>query len=232
MKIIKKEENKGFKDTFNFHMLENINLYGKYEVPYIPKYDGPIPKKIISYIKTTAHPNEYFMHFYLYDYRFDGKNGVWYGCQKDSAKIKSLLEKLKKYCGVISTDFSIYVDLPLAAQIWNIYRDRVMCMWLRKHGLNVIFNLRWGDFRTYDLVFSGIEKHGIIAVGSHGLIKHPENRQIFMDGFKEMIKRIEPSHLIIYGPCTSEMEQICKKHSIQVTQFDSEQTEARKEKKL
>ena len=121
--------------------------------------------------------------------------------------------------GVISPDYSVYVDLPFAHQIWNIYRDRLTCVWLRSKGLNVIFNLRWGDYRTYKYVFSGIEKHSTIAVGSHGLIKHPENRSIFMNGFKEMIKRVEPTTLVIYGPYTDEMENLCNENGISVVHF-------------
>jgi len=228
--IKKKTQCKGFKDTFNFFMVEKCTLVGKYEIPYIKKYNGPLPNQLINYLRHPNNPNDYFLHFYLFDYAFDGRNGVWYGCQKDSAHFNSFINRIGKYKGIISTDFSVYVDLPFAAQIWNIYRDRVMCAYLRSLGLNVIFNLRWGDYRTFDFVFYGIEKHSAIAIGSHGLIKHPENRQIFMDGFKEMIRRIEPSYLIIYGPLTEEMNKLCKIHNIKVKQFDSEQTEARRKK--
>jgi len=234
MKRIQKKNkpNKGFKDTFNFFMIENLKLIGEMELPYIPMYDGPIPEKIVNVLRNIKNSNQYFVHHYLYDYSFDGRNGIWYGCQEDSKRINSFINKYKKYKGIISPDFSVYVDLPVAAQIWNIYRDRVTCMWLRKQGLKVIFNVRWGDYRTYDIVFYGIEKHSTVAVGSHGLIKHPENRQIFLDGFIQMIKRIEPSCIIVYGPCLNEMRIACEEHAIKIIQFDSEQTEARKEKNL
>ena len=160
---------------------------------------------------------------------FDGKNGIWYGCQQNSVKKESFLRKIEKYDGIISPDYSIYVDLPLSAQIWNIYRDRVIYAWLYELGYKVIFNLRWGDYRTYNIVFNGIEKHGTVAIGSHGLIKNPENRQIFMDGFKEMIKRIEPKEIILYGPYTNEMKNLCENNGIKVAHFESEQTASRKE---
>ena len=149
---------------------------------------------------------------------------------EDSVREKSYLNKVKKYAGIISPDYSVYVDLPFAHQIWNIYRDRVTCMWLRSLGLNVIFNIRWGDYRTYKIVFYGVEKHSVLAVGSHGLIKHPENRAIFMNGFKEMIRRLEPEALIIYGPYTDEMKIICETNNVKVVHFEAEQVEARKEK--
>ena len=102
------------------------------------------------------------------------------------------------------------------------------------HGymnLDIKLFLIWdgGDYRTYNIVFNGIEKHGTVAIGSHGLIKNPENRQIFMDGFKEMIKRIEPKEIILYGPYTNEMKNLCENNGIKVAHFESEQTASRKE---
>ncbi|MCR4661283.1 MAG: DUF4417 domain-containing protein [Clostridia bacterium] len=228
-KILKKETSaRGFKDTFNIHRVKDLKLVGDLEIPYISKYVGPIPKKIINVLRHPSNPELYFVHHYLFDYTFDGRNGFWYGCMEDSIREKAYLCKMKQYQGIISPDYSIYIDLPFAHQIWNIYRDRVTCMWLRSLGLNVVFNVRWGDYRTYKIVFQGIEKHSVLAVGSHGLIKHPENRTIFMSGFKEMIRRLEPSTLIIYGPYTNEMREQCEKNNVQVVHFVAEQVEARK----
>ena len=231
-KIPKKDRTaNGFKDTFNIHRIKNLNLIGDLEIPYIPKYIGPVPEKIVNVLRNPSHPEQFFVHHYLFDYSFDGRNGLWYGCLEDSVREKAYINKMKQYKGIISPDYSVYVDLPFAHQIWNIYRDRVGCMWLRSLGLNVIFNLRWGDYRTYKIVFHGIEKHSVIAIGSHGLIKHPENKLIFMNGFKEMIRRVEPSKLVIYGPFTEEMRGLCDKSNIDVVHFESEQSEARKEKR-
>ncbi len=219
---------KGFRDTFYFRRLNKLEFCTNMELPDIKRYIGPKPKKAINILRNPSHPEEYFVHHYLYDYTFDGRNGVWYGCIEDSIKEKAYLHRMRKYMGVISPDYSVYIDLPFAHQIWNIYRDRVTCEWLRSLGLNVIFNLRWGDYRTYKYVFTGIEKHSVIAVGSHGLIKHPENRTIFMNGFREMVRRVEPSTLVIYGPYTLEMQNICTKFNIEVIHFDCEQIEGRK----
>lgn len=222
---------KGFRDTFNISRVKNLKLITDMEFAYIHAYKGPIPKKVINILRNPSHPENYFVHHYLYDYTFDGRNGVWYGCIESSVKEKSYIKKMSKYKGIISPDYSVYIDLPFAHQIWNIYRDRLTCEWLRSLGLNVIFNLRWGDYRTYKYVFTGIEKHSVLAIGSHGLIKHPENRTIFMNGFREMIRRLEPSDLVIYGPYTHEMKELCEENGVKVVHFDCEQIEARKETK-
>ena len=36
------------------------------------------------------------------------------------------LEKIKRFKGVISPDFSIYRNMPLAMQIWNNYKGRTL----------------------------------------------------------------------------------------------------------
>jgi hypothetical protein len=56
----------------------------------------------------------------------------------------SYIEILKQYQGFISPDCSIYRDMPLAAQIVNIYRNRAIGYCFQKHGVYVIPCVRWG----------------------------------------------------------------------------------------
>lgn len=228
MKIKKVKPAKGFKDVFNLHMVEDARLVGNLEMPYISKYNGPLPTKITNCNAPKLDADKYFIHFYLFDYYFDNKNGLWYGSQRDSSSVNKFLEKLNAYEGVIAPDYSIYTDMPLIMQLWNIYRVRAIHAWLTSLGYNCIFNIRWGDYRTYDVAFFGIEKHSTLSVGSHGLIKNILQRHTFMTGFVEMIKRVEPANLVIYGPYTEEMKTICDQYSVNVIHFDSEQTESRK----
>lgn len=219
---------KGLKDVFNLFMIKDCRLVGNLEIPYIEKYNGPLPTKITNYNAKKANLKKYFVHFYLYDYCFDGKNGLWNGSCFSMKKTERIYKKLGEFQGIITPDYSVYVDMPLIMQYWNIYRARVIYYWLRKQGFTCIFNIRWGDYRTYDIAFFGIEKNSTLAIGSHGLIKNKIQRSIFMDGFVEMIKRLEPLNLIIYGPYTKEMKSLCATNNINVVNFDSEQTEARK----
>lgn len=228
MKISEVKTAKGFKDTFNLYMIEKARLVGDLEMPYIKKYDGPIPTKIVNCVTHKLHADEYFIHFYMFDYYFDNKNSLWYGSQRESSAVDKIITRLKQYQGVIAPDYSIYTDMPLIMQYWNIYRVRTIHVWLESLGIKSIFNIRWGDYRTYDVAFFGIEKHSTLAVGSHGLIKNVLQRHTFMTGFVEMVKRLEPDNLIIYGPYTEEMKSICEINHVNVIHFDSEQVEARK----
>ena len=50
---------------------------------------------------------------------------------------------LKKYQGFIAPDCSVYRDMPLAAQITNIYRSRAIGYYFQKHGVYVAPCVRW-----------------------------------------------------------------------------------------
>ena len=49
---------------------------------------------------------------------------------------------------------------------------------------------------TYDVVFGGVEKGSIVVISTLGC---QNNAEVFLEGFNEMKKRIEPSLIIVYG---------------------------------
>lgn len=89
--------------------------------------------------------------------------------------------------------------MPLALQIESVYRSRALGHWWQRNGLKIIPNVRWGDERTYEFAFDGIQQGGTVAVGSLGGLKNMENRRYFLQGFDEMLKRLCPDTVILYG---------------------------------
>ena len=75
----------------------------------------------------------------------------------------------------------------MVMQLWNIYRSRAIGFWLQVNGVKVIPNLRFGDRRTYRICCDGIEKHCVIAVGSHGNLKLVQGREIFLKGLDVVV---------------------------------------------
>ena len=59
------------------------------------------------------------------DYRFER---IW-------RNPRQYLNVLKRYNGVILPDFSLYRDMPLVMQLWNIYRSRAIGFWLQLNGI-------------------------------------------------------------------------------------------------
>lgn len=60
----------------------------------------------------------------------------------------------------------------------------------------MIPTVTWADERTYDICFNYIEKGSIVAISTVGIIR---NKELFLKGFNEMIKRIKPSLILVRG---------------------------------
>lgn len=86
---------------------------------------------------------------YIYNYDNDEDDFLFERIWRNPRKY---LEVLQRYEGVILPDFSLYRDMPLVMQLWNIYRSRAIGHWLQMNGVTVIPNIRYGDRRTYRAV--------------------------------------------------------------------------------
>ncbi|HFC12804.1 MAG TPA: DUF4417 domain-containing protein, partial [Anaerolineae bacterium] len=107
-----------------------------------------LPKTLVAY-GYRARPQEPLdspcTHFFLDDYRFEI---VW-------RKPRQGLQSVSKYPFVLTPDFSLYRDWPLAAQLWNVYRNRYCGAYWQRHGLSVIPTVSWSSAESYPFCFSG-----------------------------------------------------------------------------
>ncbi|MBQ8708582.1 MAG: DUF4417 domain-containing protein [Succinivibrionaceae bacterium] len=160
---------KACKDVFNAFLVSLATYDGPFEIPRImPTYD--IPLKLIAFSKALSSKDyNQCVHFYEDDYLFIR---IWRNPRR-------YLKVLKRFSAVILPDFSLYRDMPLIMQIWNIYRSRAIGHWLQLNGVKVIPNIRYGDRRTFKICCYGIEKHCVIAVGSHGNMRNIVDREFF-----------------------------------------------------
>ena len=106
---------------------------------------------------------------------------------------------LRKFDCVLSPDFSLYLNMPMAVKIWNVYRSRAIGSFWQSQGLNVIPTLQWADPATYDFCFSGIGKGGMVAVSTLGTAKGRMSKYLWKAGMGEAIKKLRPHTIIIYG---------------------------------
>lgn len=53
------------------------------------------------------------------------------------------VEKLKQYYCLLSPDYSLYTDMPLALQIKNTFKNRWCGAYWQSLGLNVIPTIEW-----------------------------------------------------------------------------------------
>ncbi|OXS29950.1 MAG: hypothetical protein BCS36_04065 [Desulfovibrio sp. MES5] len=139
-----------------------------------------------AYSKAT---DKNWLHFYTHDHIFEC---VW-------NNPKRYLPVFKRIAGVITPDFSIYREMPLAMQIWNTYRNRALAFWLQREGVPIIPNIRWGDERTYASAFEGLPKGGTVAVSTNGLLRNKLDREYFKQGLAVMIETLQPRTVVNYS---------------------------------
>lgn len=163
-----------------------------YRMPLIQKQTHNV-KKLIPFART---PHNGYTHFFLDDYQFER---VW-------NKPKKYLEKLKQYEGVLSPDFSLYTDYPIAVQIWNTYRNRWLGRYWQTQGMKVIPTAVWSTKDSYEFCFNGIEEESIVAVSSVGVLNDKNAVKLFKKGYKQLLDLINPEHIIFYGQWKDELE--------------------------
>ncbi|MDO4939250.1 MAG: DUF4417 domain-containing protein [Lachnospiraceae bacterium] len=212
-------QRKGCKDVFNAFLVTVAKYAGLFEFPMILA-TYKIPNRLIAFSKAISCKDfNQWVHFYEDDQLFER---LW-------NNPKRYLDILKKYNGVILPDFSLYRDMPFAMQIWNIYRSRAIGHWLQINGVNVIPNIRYGDRRTYRICCDGISKNCIIAVGTHGTLKHAADREIFSEGLDIVIRRLEPSAIVVYGTAPDCIFKQYKDAGIKIVKFCSEYATSHRE---
>jgi len=200
------------KDVFNAFMVSDAEYAGKYEFPVLfPTYQ--VPNRLIAFSK-AIHTYDYdqWIHFYEDDVSFER---IWRNPRK-------YLSILKKFNGVILPDFSLYRDMPLSMQIWNIYRSRAIGHWLQREGVNIVVNIRYGDERTYQISCDGVPKDCVISLGTHGTMKNRVDRHYMLHGLDAVVERLHPSDIVIYGTAPDKFFRKYLESGIRIHQFDSE----------
>ena len=202
----------GCKDVFHAFMVQSASYEGKIEIPCIAP-EAKVPAKLISFSKAIGGSDfDAWVHFYEDDASFER---IW-------NKPLKYLPILKRYQGVIAPDFSLYRDMPLAMQQWNVYRSHAVAVWLQNEGIPVIANVRWGDERTYATCCLGVPKNATIAIGSHGCIKLKTEREHFLRGLEHVVHTLKPKTIVVYGTAPDSVFRRYRDAGIGILQFDSE----------
>ena len=103
-------------DGLNPELLRNARFAGVYEMPVIEKPNKMIvPKALIPFSqRKKSKDKSEFIHFYENDREF---RDLLYATAE-------YIDELREFPGVIAPDCSLYRDMPLIAQMTNIYMNR------------------------------------------------------------------------------------------------------------
>ena len=140
------------------------------------------------------------VHFFIDDYLFQRTwNDPW-----------RYAHLLSGYQAVMTPDFSMFTDYPVAVQLYNHWRKHQLGAYWQSLGLTVIPSICWSDHDSYAWCFDGGPVGGTVAVSSVGTQKNPLARTLFLDGYAEMMRRLQPEKIIFFGDvpneCTGRIE--------------------------
>lgn len=113
------------------------------------------------------------------------------------------IDRLKSHKAVLSPNFSVYTEMPVAMKIYNTFRSRWCGAFFQANGIKVIPTLAWGGPETFWFCFDGIEQNSIVAVSTVGV---RTEKDLFLQGYNEMFRRLKPTKVICYGKPFPEMK--------------------------
>lgn len=176
-------------EAYNMYDVDQDRLTEKWQMPILKKCLH-VPKDLISFnYAKTSNDFEKGIHFYIDDYQFER---IWNAPH-------DYMDILKQYDCVLTPDFSLYTEMPLPMQIWNVYRSKLIGQIMQDYGINVIPTLQWCMENSFDFAFDGIEEGGTVSVSTIGVKREEEASKIWFAGMDEAMKVLKPKNIVVYG---------------------------------
>ena len=186
----KENERERTANAYNLYEFDENRCTGIYDIPTLDKVIHT-PKSLMgfNYCKSTPPQDGVGVHFFLDDYQFER---VW-NSPEDYCTM------LADYDCVLTPDFSLYTNMPIAMMIWNTYRSRLIGQMMQDYGCTVIPTVSWAGADSYDFAFDGLPTGGTIAVSTIGVKRNKDAFDIWVSGMNECMKAVKPHNVIIYG---------------------------------
>ena len=176
--------------NFGLEYCANATFQGKYGIVLINKYVDTLPNSFITLHETNSigSPNIGVVGF-SYDYELE----------RLSNNLQRYAPRLAKYKCICEPDFSMKIGDPLRVVVGNAFRSHTIAFCLQEYGCKVMPTMKWSSPESYEVCFDGYERGGAVIVSTIGTMKDERSRMYFKDGFKEMLKRISPDAVVLYG---------------------------------
>lgn len=205
-----------YRNCRNYENLERrlFDGVGEYGIPQIEPvvYEGGCDWIGFNYAKSTKDCEGKGVHFFLDDYQFCR---LW-------SNIDRYIPMLQRFRYVMSPDFSTYTDFPKVMQIYNHYRKHWCAAYMQEAGIQVIPTISWSTPDSYDWCFDGEPEGGTVAVSSVGCMNSKGKKALFLAGYEEMVRRLQPETIIFYGSVPEE----CMGNIVRIRAFTDKFNEA------
>lgn len=210
-------------DFLNFYKYPaDMPTAGEYDIPVVKgiRVKHPEKLKIVAFDEAHLIPQserkQYIVHFFIYDYKFER---IWMYINKNT-------EYLKQFKGVISPDFSQYVDMSRAMQIWNLWRCNFMAYWWQSHGIPVIYNACWSDSESFKYTWDGAPRNSCICISSKGCVYEDQQNtktdtvvatsSRFKAGLESCVENLHPTQIVWLGTQPEWLKDIVEYYNIEL----------------
>lgn len=186
-----------FKPFKYYDYLNGANLVGSERYPELqPTYI--IPDEAVGFNEKNSirSPGNYYLDHFIDDYHFES---VWSNCDK-------YLDKYCQFKGVVTTDFSVYRDMPLWVRKYNVGRNRTIAYYLQTNGINIVPVASWAYLEDFEWCLDGLPKESSIAISTNGCMSNYISKTVFLDGVDKLQEILRPSTLIIAGGPLHELD--------------------------
>lgn len=175
----------------NYGTFQPFSVSGKFEIPAIAPVTElkPLEWRCFGEYRTLSINPNTGIHFFTDDYRFTS-------CWRQPLKYADMFARAG---AVMSPDFSMYRDMPLALQLYSHYRKHWLGQFWQTRGAVVIPTISWSDSASWDFCFDGEPRGGIVAVSTVGVKRDKEAFGLFSAGWSEMLDRLSPKRVIVCG---------------------------------
>lgn len=185
----KENERQRTADAYNLDDFNPRRSEGFYQMPIIERLNH-IPEDLIGFnYMLNSDKYDAGIHFFVDDYQFER---IWNNPHQYTFN-------LKQFDCMLTPDFSLYMDMPMAMKVWNIYRSRLIGQIYQDAGLRVIPTVSWAEKETFTFCFDGLPTESTLAVSTIGVKRSKEATKIWFEGMEECIKRTNPKNILCYG---------------------------------
>lgn len=170
----------------------------------LPAGPQDIPKEWVSWTSrdhcaldalSRATTSRAAWHFFLDDYRFET---AWNRPEWATRRVQLLGSTL-------TPDFSLWPEMPLVMQEWQVYRGRWLGALWQRAGYTVIPSISWAARKSWGFAFLGISSGSVVAVSTVGIVRRREYHPAFLAGYDAMMEAINPAAVVCYGRIISGM---------------------------
>jgi hypothetical protein len=155
--------------------------------------------------------------------------GAWVHFYEDDNRSKvyteglyPYIEHIKKFAGAITLDRSIGwcdpLDVQKDADNLNKYSRKLF----KANGIPYKINVRFGDENSYPFCFCDIPQKSILFIGNHGTQRYADYKAVQFAGTDELIKRLRPKILLVYGSIDKLIVEKCKNLGISLVRYPSQ----------